>query len=185
MRIPIDTVLLAIGLPGAAPGASACPEGQEPETVARATTLLAVWRQCEMPVLHVRDERADRIGADRDGVSPLPDEAVVAMRTGNAFAGTNLEERLDAGGHTTLVVCGAETDDAVAATARHAASLGFRVFVAADACWTVDRAGPSGETWPATVVHHVALAGLHGAYATIVDARSACEAAALIASRRR
>jgi nicotinamidase-related amidase len=138
-----------------------------------------------MPVVHVGADRAGPVRAFVEGLEPQPNEAIFPAPGGNAFAGTGLEQRLEAGGHTTLVICGAPTDGAVAMTARHAGGLGFRVFVAADACWTVERTDPYGGTWPADTVHRVALAGLHDAHAAVVDARSACEAAALIASRRK
>jgi nicotinamidase-related amidase len=180
VRIPIDTVLLVLGphLDEGGPCARNNPDAED-----WIAALVAVWGQCGMPVLHVRHDAG---GRDATAPRPGPEEtSVLAAPFGDAFIGTGLEKRLAAGGHTTLVVCGAPTDDAVAATARHAGCLGFRVFVAADACWAPERTGFAGETWPAETVHGVALAGLHGAYASIVEARTACEAAALIASRRK
>jgi nicotinamidase-related amidase len=180
MRIPIDTVLLSVG-----PRQTSAAARNNPDAEDWIEALLAVWRQCGMPVLHVRVGRPGHGPAAPGGPGPAGDEPQITSQTGDAFLGTGLDERLTSGGHTTLVICGAPTDGAISSTARHAAGLGFRVFVAADACWAEQLRDPFGETWPAETVHGVALAGLHGAHASIVEARTACEAAALIASRRK
>ena len=97
----------------------------------------------------------------------------------SAFVGTALEETLDGLGATTLVICGVLTHNSVEATARHAADLGYRVFVVADACWAVALADGGGGFWPAEIVHRVALACLAGEYAAIVDAETTLAAARL------
>jgi len=92
---------------------------------------------------------------------------------------------LDGLGATTLVICGVLTHNSVEATARHAADLGYRVFVVADACWAVALADGAGGFWPAEIVHRVALACLAGEYAVIVDAEMTLAAARLAKARRR
>lgn len=193
MRIPIDTVLLLVDLQNAIH--DACwGRRNNPDAEDWAAALLAVWRDCRMPVVHVRHDSVEPRSPYRpggpghpflDGLEPAPGEAVIGKQTGSAFVGTGLEDLLAAGGHTTLVVCGVLTHNSVATTVRHAGCLGFRVFVASDACWAVEQTDSTGKVWPAEAVHRLALAGLHGEYATIVEARMACEAAALIASRRK
>jgi nicotinamidase-related amidase len=66
--------------------------------------LLEVWREERMPVFHVGRELSD------------------------PFADPDLEASLEAIGATTLVICGALAQEAVAA----AAGRGYRVFVVAD-----------------------------------------------------
>jgi nicotinamidase-related amidase len=181
VRIPIDTVLLAFGSGRPAPPHE---QDQEPGPESRAGALLAVWRRCGMPVLHVLHDGAAPLPHQREGFTAFADAGVLGPSRGDAFAGADLEERLEAGGHTTLVMCGTGPDDAVAATALGAAARGFRVFVVADACWAAGRAASAGTSAPVRM-QPPALPELHGAHAAIVDARTACEAAAAIASRRK
>ena len=100
-----------------------------------------------LPILHIRHDsvepdspyRPERPGhAFKAEAQPLDGETVIAKSAHSAFVGTRLEEALDAFGATTLVVCGVLTHNSLEATARHAADLGYRVFVVADACWAVD-----------------------------------------------
>ena len=83
------------------------------------------------------------------------------------------------------MICGVLTHNSVEATARHAADLGYRVFVVADACWAVALADGAGGFWPAEIVHRVALACLAGEYASIVDAEMTLAAARLAKTRLR
>ena len=116
---------------------------------------------------------------------PLAEEKIVAKHANSAFIGTRLEGILDEIGATTLVICGALTHNSVEATVRHAGDLGFRVFVIADACAAVDKRDLAGRLWAAEDVHALSLAHMDGQYATIVDSVTACEAARIVAARRR
>jgi len=156
--------------------------------------LLAAWREEALPIVHIRHDsvepdspyRPERPShAFKPAATPGPGEAVIGKRGHSAFVGTALEETLDALGATTLVVCGVLTHNSVEATARHAADLGYRVFVVADACWAVALADRGGATWPAETVHRVALACLDGEYATVVDAATTLAAARLAKTRER
>jgi len=69
-----------------------------------------------------------------DGLGPLPAEHVVLHRRINAFFGSNLEETLRLLDAAALVIAGVATNSVVEHTARHAADMGLRVTVAADAC---------------------------------------------------
>jgi hypothetical protein len=51
-----------------------------------------------------------------------------------------------------------------------AANLGFGVLVVADATATFGRAGHDGRRYSADEVHRLALASLHGEFATVLDA---------------
>ena len=102
----------------------------------------------------------------------------------SAFVGTALEASLDELGATTLVICGALATHALEASARHAADLGYQVFVVADACRAADALDLNGRLWPAEDVRALALARLSEA-AAIVDAATALRAAATAKARQR
>lgn len=124
-----------------------------------AERLLAGARETGVPVVHVRIAfRADhadvlrngpiwenvaRIGAVVEGswgaafhdrMQPRPEEIVVRHGRINAFFGAPLEETLRLHDAADLVIAGVATNSVVEHTARHAADMGFRVTVAADAC---------------------------------------------------
>lgn len=127
--------------------------------IAAAERLLAGARRASVPVLHVRiafrPDHADvirngpiwenvvRIGAVVEGswgaafherLSPTADEIVVRHGRINAFFGSPLEEALRLHDAAELVIAGVATNSVVEHTARHAADMGYRVTVAADAC---------------------------------------------------
>ena len=52
-------------------------------------------------------------------------------------------------------------------TTRMAANLGFEATIAADACATFGRGLPDGRTFPAELVHDVALSSLNGEFAAV------------------
>ena len=106
------------------------------------------------------------------------------MRQALSSAPTSKPE-LDELGATTLVLCGALATHALEASARHAADLGYQVFVVADACRAVDTADLRGRLWPAEDVRALALAHLKGETATIVDVATTLRAAATAKARQR
>jgi nicotinamidase-related amidase len=188
MRLPVDTVLLPIDLQQAIDDPRWGPRNN-PGAEERIAALLAAWRVASMPIVHVRHDSVDPASPYRTGqplhafkpvAEPRDGEIVVAKSSGSAFVGTTLEGLLTAAGQTTLVVCGVLTHNSVATTVRHAGCLGYRVFVAADACWAVDMKGREGRHWPAADVHEQTLAALSGEYAVIADAAE-CIAAAEVA----
>ncbi len=67
-------------------------------------------------------------------LSPAPGEPVLKKTSMDAFLTTDLQSRLQAAGVQSVVVCGVYGDACVESTARSAAELGHRVFVAEDAC---------------------------------------------------
>jgi hypothetical protein len=50
-----------------------------------------------------------------------------------------------------------------------AGNLGFDTYLAGDATATFDRFGPDGRRYGAQEVHALALASLHGEFATVLD----------------
>lgn len=67
-------------------------------------------------------------------LAPLPGETVLSKTSMDAFVSTPLAQRLRERGVRTLVVTGVLSDACVESSARHAAELGFEVFVAEDGC---------------------------------------------------
>jgi nicotinamidase-related amidase len=193
MRLPSDAALILVDLQLAIDDARWGPRNN-PGAERAIAALLAAWRDEGLPIVHVRHDsvepdspyRPERPShAFKPETAPRAGEAVVAKSAHSAFVGTSLEAALDGLGATTLVICGALTHNSVEATARHAADLGYRVFVVADACWAVALADGAGGFWPAEIVHRLALACLAGEYATIVDAETTLAAARLAKTRLR
>jgi nicotinamidase-related amidase len=193
VRLPCDAALILIDLQQAIDDPRWGPRNN-PDAERMIATLLAAWREEGLPIVHVRHDsvepnspyRPDRSGhAFKPETAPQGDEAVVGKRTHSAFVGTALEATLDKFGATTLVVCGVLTHNSVEASVRHAADLGYRVFVVADACWAVDLAANEGRAWPAEIVHRLALACLAGEYAEVVEGATALAAARLANARQR
>jgi nicotinamidase-related amidase len=193
MRLPSDAALILVDLQLAIDDARWGPRNN-PGAERTIAALLAAWREEGLPIVHIRHDsvepdspyRPDRPShAFKPETAPRPGEAVVGKTARSAFVGAALEETLDGVGATTLVICGALTHNSVEATARHAADLGYRVFVVADACWAVALADGAGGLWPAEIVHRVALACLAGEYAAVVDGETALAAARLAKTRLR
>jgi biuret amidohydrolase len=133
-----------------------------------AQALLAGARQQGWPVVHVRvafrPDGADILqncaifravaasGAVQEGswgaafYAPLAPEAdsvrefVVKHTRINAYYGSPLDEVLRGCGARRLVIAGVATHSVVESTVRHAADVGFDVWVAADACAAADPA---------------------------------------------
>jgi nicotinamidase-related amidase len=67
-------------------------------------------------------------------VAPRPGDVVVTKHRVSAFAGTDLEMVLRAGGIQTLVLAGIATSGVVLSTLRHAADADYRLLVVEDCC---------------------------------------------------
>jgi len=150
-----------------------------PACEAKAAALQVAWRRAgrAATLVHVRHDSVEPGSVFRPGqpgnafkpeTAPLPGETVVPKSVHSAFIGTDLELRLRRLGCDTLVLVGIQTNYCVATTARMAGNLGFRTFVASDACATFPQALLDGRTLDAQTVHDVALAELHGEFATVV-----------------
>ena len=98
---------------------------------------------------------------------PRPGETVIEKNFPNSFRGTNLQEHLESAPVKSLVVAGMMTHMCVDATVRHAADLGYKLTLLADACATRSQKF-ADETVPARQVHAAFLAALNGFYARVI-----------------
>jgi nicotinamidase-related amidase len=106
--------------------------------------------------------------------APAPGEAVVAKSLPNAFASTDLADRLHALKRPAIVLVGFMTHMCVEATARASIDLGVRAAVVASATATRDLPDPlTGATIAAADVHHNALAAMADRFAAIMTNVSA------------
>jgi nicotinamidase-related amidase len=149
-----------------------------PDAERNMARLLAAWRSGGRPVIHIRHDstfpasayRPGQPGNDfKDEVTPAAGETVIAKRTNNGFIGTDLEQRLRAGGHEALVIAGVITNNSVEATVRMAGNLGFETYLVADACFTFGRRDFEGRPRTADEVHAMSLANLDKEYCTVLD----------------
>lgn len=183
MRLPADAVLLIIDAQGAIDDPRHR-SGDAPEAEKNIAALVAAWRAEGLPLVHVGG-RPPNPAAFAPALPPLDHEIAIVRSATSAFIGADLEARLDEFGATTLVLCGALATHALEASARHAADLGYQVFVVADACWAADAVGLEGRLWSAEEVRALSLAHLKGETATIVDVATALRAAATAKARQR
>jgi nicotinamidase-related amidase len=190
MRLPADAVLMVIDLQGAIDDPRRG-ELNNPGAEAQIAALLAAWRACGLPVLHIRHDspeprspwRADAPGhAFKPCAAPRAGEPVFGKETTSAFADGRLDAALTKLGVTSLVVCGVLTQNSVEATARAAGDLGYRVFVVEDACRASAKTDATGRRWSAEEVHALSCANLAGEYARIVGTETAILAARLAAA---
>ena len=145
---------------------------------AKAAALLAKFRKEAVPVIHVRHLSArpgstfflpGTKGAEiHESLRPLGGETVVEKNFPNSFRNTGLKEILEKNKIQNLVVAGMMTHMCVDASVRHAADLGYKVTLLADACATRAQTF-GGETIPARQVHGAFLAALNGFYAKVVN----------------
>jgi nicotinamidase-related amidase len=184
MRLPADAVLLIIDAERAG-GAPRHGAGDAAEVETNIAALIAAWRVEGLPLAHVGRQPGGSAPDIAPTAPPLDGEIVIVRNATSAFVGADLEARLDELGATTLVLCGALSTHALEASARHAADLGYQVFVVADACLAAAEAVDlRGRVWPADDVRALALARLKGETATIVDAATALRAAATAKARQ-
>jgi nicotinamidase-related amidase len=139
--------------------------------------LLAAWRRTGRLIYHIRHDSVEpnshyRPGQPGNGfkpeATPAPGEFVIVKHTNSAFIGTDLESRLRAAGHLTLVIAGVITNNSVEATVRMAGNLGFHTYLAEDACFTFGRRDWHGVFRTASDVHAMSLANLDGEYCTVM-----------------
>ncbi len=149
-----------------------------PEAEANMARLLETWRAEKRPVVHIQHCSIEPDSALRPGqpghnfqsfAEPILGEPVFQKHVNSGFIGTGLEAFLREQGWTTLVLVGLTTNHCVSTTARMAGNLGFKAYVVDDATATFDRADHHGRVYPAEQVHALALASLHGEFATVVE----------------
>jgi len=153
-----------------------------PEAEVNIAELLRAWRQRGGTVVHVRHMSRTpgspfwpgQPGAEfQPALAPRESEHVVEKNVPDAFAHTGLERWLHARGRRELVIAGVSTNNSVEATARSAGNLGFHARVVSDATFAFDKTDLRGVLHPAEDVHQMALANLHGEYATVIDTQAA------------
>lgn len=155
-----------------------------PQAEANAARLLSAWREAGRPIFHVRHASLSPASplsptgpgfAFKGEVAPQPHEPRFVKNVNSGFIGTGLEAALRAAGIESVIVIGLTTPHCVSTTTRMAGNLGFTAFVAADAC--ADFAANTARGWRdgATIEvdpelsHRIALAHLHGEFATVLN----------------
>lgn len=149
----------------------------------QAARLLAAFRQRSRPIIHVQHISTrpgatfflpDTVGAEiHESVRPGSGEAVFRKHFPNSFRDTPLLDHLRAGEITQLVIAGMMTHMCIDTTTRAAADLGFKCFLAHDACAT--RAlSFNGVPVSADDVQIAYLAALNGLFAKVLPARELC-----------
>jgi nicotinamidase-related amidase len=176
--LPRDAVLLVVDVQKGFDGFTESLHRTTPDLEVHIARLLDAWRETGRPIIYVQHLsrlpdsplRPSQPGADiKDEIRPRPGEPVIQKSVSSAFIGTTLEADLRARGCGTLVVTGMQTNLCVSTTARMAGNLGFETYVVSDATATFDNTGPDGRLFPAQLLHDVALADLHGEFATVLD----------------
>lgn len=142
--------------------------------------LLARARARQTPVIHIVHHGKGLFAPGSSGAQiaaaadPAPGEAVITKSLPNAFASTDLTDRIHSIKRGTLIIVGFMTHMCVEATARAAIDLGLKAAVVASATATRDLRDPlSGATIPAAEVQRNALAALADRFATIVPVQTA------------
>ena len=138
-------------------------------------------RDLDLPVFHIRHAGSPgglfdleaRGGAFCTEAEPVAGETVVDKRLPNAFAGTDLADRLAEKGIRRIVVAGFMTHMCISSTVRAALDLGFESAVVASACATRSLPTYDGEVISATEVHRAALAALGDRFAHILPGAAA------------
>jgi nicotinamidase-related amidase len=152
-------------------------ERNNPDAEKNAGSLLFLWRTYQLPVFHIQHcssiptsllHETNAGNAFNDLVVPAAGEPVIRKCVNSAFIGTDLQARLDKAVITTLVIVGLTTDHCISTTTRMAGNFGYKTFLVADATATFNKKGPSGQNYPAELIHETALASLHEEFATIV-----------------
>ena len=142
-----------------------------PHAESRGRRMLALWRQLGWPLFHVRHDSREPNSTYRPGqaghgfkpeTAPVAGETVLGKTTCNAFASTDLAERLREAQASRVFVCGVITNNSVESTVRAGGDLGFEMYLVEDACFTFGKG-----RWTAQDVHDMSLSNLEGEYATI------------------
>jgi nicotinamidase-related amidase len=148
-----------------------------PQAERAIAALLKAWRAAGAPVVHVRHISRTpgspfwpgQAGAEfQPELEPLDSEHVVEKNVPDAFINSGLERWLRVRGIEAVAIVGVSTNNSVEATARTAGNLGFMTLVASDATFAFAKADFNGIMRSAEDVHAMALANLHGEYATVV-----------------
>lgn len=157
------------------PGGSMELEGSEAAGV-QAGKLLAYFRENNQPVIHIQ-HLANRPGATffipgtkgaefHPSVKPLATETIFEKHYPNSFRETPLLNYLRHNNIDELVVAGMMTHMCIDTTVRAAFDLGFKCYLAHDACATRSLSF-QGASVPAGQVQQAYLAALNGLFAQV------------------
>lgn len=145
--------------------------------------LLRLARDGGVPVFHIVHHGKpgaalfDPLGPHAEiiaSLAPRDGETVVVKSLPNAFAGTDLRDRIAATGRGELIIAGFATHMCVSATARASLDLGFRNNVVAAATATRDLPDWTGVgVISAATIQQASLAALADRFAVIVPDASA------------
>ena len=175
MKLPDDAVLIPIDMQQAFDGPP-WPRRWNDRVDESGLRLLAAWRTCGRPIIHVRHDsveegstlRLEHPGhAFRPGFEPAPGEPLVFKSVNTAFIGTDLDLRLRRAGAGTIVLFGISTDMCVSTSVRVGANLGYKVILVEDACDCFDLSDGDGRIIAAADVHKAHVATLRAEFATV------------------
>lgn len=150
-------------------------ERNNPEAERNVARAIEAWRERGAPVIHVRHESEGLFAPGSESAEFKPEaeprggEPVLTKNVNSAFIGTDLEQRLRAGGVDTVAIVGLTTDHCVSTTVRMAGNLGFETWLLEDSTATFERRTPDGERIPAETMHRTAIASLHEEFADVVE----------------
>lgn len=142
-------------------------------------SVLQAWREANAPIVHVRHISRTlgspfwpgQIGVEfQEALQPLSTEHVFEKNVPDAFTHSGLERWLRVRDINTVLIVGVSTNNSVESTARSAGNLGFKTYVASDATFAFAMKDFNGLDRSAEDVHAMALANLHGEYATVLSA---------------
>ena len=153
------------------------------DAIGRIDKIIRRARATATPVIHVAHqgragglfdpEHGGRIIAE---VSPADGEVIVTKTLPNAFAGTDLQLKVEQTGRTNLVLVGFMTHMCVSSTARAALDLGLESTVISDACATRSLPSADGQLdIPADTVHAASLAALADRFCVVTDTATLTE----------
>ncbi|WP_299873652.1 cysteine hydrolase family protein [uncultured Cocleimonas sp.] len=143
-------------------------------------TLLAHWRNNDLPIIHVKHTsvepnshyRPHQEGNDFKAVAqPETHEEVIEKHTNSAFINTPLEQILRERNIQDIVIIGVITNNSVEATARMSGNLGFNTTVVSDATFTFGKKDYSGKWHNAQQIHDISLSNMAGEYAQIISTK--------------
>jgi len=147
------------------------------QALLNARKLLDRAREAGVPVFHIQHDAGvgspyDLTAANgqiADVVAPAQGELVLVKHFPDSFAGTSLQQQLEATGKKNLVLAGFMSHMCVNSTARSGFDRGYAVTVVENATATRDLPDGSGGTVKAADVQKVSLAGLADLVAIVVD----------------
>ncbi len=141
-----------------------------------AARLLKVFREKNLPVVHIRHEfptdDAPFFTPNSEGakihstVENIEGEPVVLKHNINSFRDTDLKEILDEARIDSVLVCGAMSHMCVDSVVRAANDFGYECMVAHDACATL-KVEFDGVTVSASHVHATIMSALSFAFANV------------------